>query len=59
MYLKRLTAINYKSINQLDIEFDNKINCFVGNNGQGKTNLLDAIYFLSMCKSSLTSSDLQ
>lgn len=59
MYLKRLTAINFKSINQLDIEFDNKINCFVGNNGQGKTNLLDAIYFLSMCKSSLSSTDLQ
>jgi DNA replication and repair protein RecF len=59
MYLKRLTAINFKSINQLDIEFDVKINCFVGNNGQGKTNLLDAIYFLSMCKSSLSSTDLQ
>lgn len=59
MYLKRLTAINFKSINQLDIEFDNKINCFVGNNGQGKTNMLDAIYFLSMCKSSLSSTDLQ
>ncbi len=59
MHLKRLTAINYKSINQVDIEFDVKINCFVGNNGQGKTNLLDAIYYLSMCKSSMSSTDLQ
>ncbi len=59
MYLKRLTAINFKSISQVDIEFDIKINCFVGNNGQGKTNLLDAIYYLSMCKSSLTVNDSQ
>ena len=59
MYLKRLTAINFKSIGQVDVEFDVKINCFVGNNGQGKTNLLDAIYYLSMCKSSISSTDIQ
>ncbi len=59
MFLKRLTIINFKSIPHIDIDLDTKINCFVGNNGQGKTNLLDAIYYLSMCKSSATLSDSQ
>jgi len=59
MYLKSLTIINFKSFKQQELEFDSKINCFVGNNGQGKTNLLDAIYYLSMCKSAFNPNDNQ
>jgi len=51
MYLKDLSLINFKNYEQLEIEFSQKINCFVGDNGVGKTNLLDAIYYLSFCKS--------
>ena len=51
MYLKKLTILTYKNILQKDIEFSSKINCFVGDNGTGKTNLLDAIYYLSFTKS--------
>lgn len=59
MYIKKLTIINFKSLKQLDLDFDPKINCFVGNNGQGKTNLLDSIYYLSMCKSAFNPNDSQ
>lgn len=51
MFLKKLSLINYKNFNSADFEFDEKINCFVGNNGIGKTNVLDAIYHLSFGKS--------
>jgi len=51
MYLKSLSVINYKNIREADLVFSPKINCFVGNNGMGKTNLLDAVYYLSFCKS--------
>ena len=51
MHLKQLSILNYKNIEQVETTFSPKINCFVGNNGMGKTNLLDAIYFLSFCKS--------
>jgi len=59
MHLNRISIVNFKSFAQLELEFDSKINCFVGNNGQGKTNLLDAIYYLSMCKSALNPLDSQ
>jgi DNA replication and repair protein RecF len=59
MHLKHLSAINFKSFRQVELELNPKINCFIGNNGQGKTNLLDAIYYLSMCKSAFNSSDRQ
>lgn len=59
MFIKKLTAINFKSLRQVELDFDPKINCFVGNNGQGKTNLLDSIYYLSMCKSAFNSADSQ
>ncbi|HPV57588.1 MAG TPA: AAA family ATPase, partial [Tenuifilaceae bacterium] len=59
MHLRSLTAINFKSFKQLELEFNSKINCFVGDNGQGKTNLLDAIYYLSMCKSAFNPNDNQ
>ncbi|BDX39636.1 DNA replication and repair protein RecF [Tenuifilaceae bacterium CYCD] len=59
MYLKKISVINFKSFKQLELDFDSKINCFVGDNGQGKTNLLDAIYYLSMCKSAFNPNDNQ
>ena len=51
MRLQSLSIINYKNIREADLEFSPKVNCFVGRNGMGKTNLLDAIYYLSFCKS--------
>ncbi|WP_456438605.1 DNA replication/repair protein RecF [Psychroserpens sp.] len=51
MILKNLSLVNYKNFESQDFEFDNKINCFVGFNGVGKTNVLDAIYHLSLGKS--------
>lgn len=51
MYLKNLSLLNYKNIAEANYEFDNKINCFVGKNGIGKTNVLDAIYHLAYGKS--------
>ncbi len=51
MILKSLSLINYKNFESINFEFDDKINCLVGNNGVGKTNILDAIYHLSFGKS--------
>ncbi len=51
MYLKSIALFNYKNFSEADFEFDHKINCFVGKNGVGKTNVLDAIYHLAYGKS--------
>lgn len=51
MILERISILNYKNIEQIELTFSPKLNCFLGNNGMGKTNLLDAIYYLSFCKS--------
>lgn len=51
MYLKQLKLANFKNYEIADMAFSNKINCFIGDNGAGKTNVLDAIYYLSFCKS--------
>ena len=51
MFLKRLSLVNYKNFDSRDFEFDNKINCFVGDNGVGKTNTMDSIYHLCFGKS--------
>lgn len=51
VFLTKISIINYKNIPDKEYELDPKINCFVGNNGVGKTNILDAIYHLSMGKS--------
>jgi DNA replication and repair protein RecF len=51
MHLKTLNLINYKNFKNQTFEFNNKVNCFVGSNGVGKTNILDAIYHLSFGKS--------
>lgn len=51
MYLKKIALFNYKNFSEANFDFDSKINCFVGKNGIGKTNVLDAIYHLSYGKS--------
>lgn len=59
MHLKSLSLLNFKNFKQLEYDFSSKINCFVGNNGVGKTNLLDSIHYLSLCKSFFNSVDSQ
>jgi DNA replication and repair protein RecF len=51
MYLKKLSLTNFKNYELNELEFSPKINCFTGNNGVGKTNILDAIHYLSLTKS--------
>lgn len=51
MQLNRLAITNFKNIPEAQLEFSPKVNCFLGNNGMGKSNLLDAIYYLSFCRS--------
>jgi len=57
MYLKKLALTNFKNYELNELEFSPKINCFVGNNGVGKTNILDAIHYLSLTKSFFNSID--
>ena len=57
MILRSIDILNYKNIREAHLSFSENINCFVGLNGQGKTNLLDAIYLLSFTKSAFTQQD--
>lgn len=57
MYLKRLSLLNFKNIAQADLAFGEGINCFTGDNGAGKTNVLDAVYILSLSKSMAAMTD--
>ena len=50
MWLKNITLLNFKNYSDADIRFSKTVNAFVGNNGAGKTNLLDAIHYLCLCK---------
>lgn len=59
MILKRISILNYKNLEQVELSFSPKLNCFFGLNGMGKTNLLDAVYFLSFCKSAVNPIDSQ
>ncbi len=59
MYLKKLSLINFKNLAQQEILLDKSINCFVGDNGTCKTNIVDAVHYLSMCKSAIGMSDTQ
>jgi DNA replication and repair protein RecF len=59
MHLSRISLVNFKNYEQLELNFSQKINSFVGDNGTGKTNLLDAIYYLSLTKSYFNSVDSQ
>lgn len=51
MFLQALHIVNFKNFKQINFDFSAKINCLVGENGVGKTNILDAIHYLSFCKS--------
>ena len=59
MVLDRLILTNFKNYAEADINLCGNVNCFVGNNGAGKTNLLDAVYYLSFCKSHFNPVDSQ
>lgn len=59
MILKHISILNYKNLEQVEIELSPKMNCLFGLNGMGKTNLLDAIYYLSFCKSGTNPVDSQ
>lgn len=59
MYIKQLSLLNFKNYSEENLSFSPKLNCFTGNNGVGKTNLLDAIYYLSFCKSCFNPVDSQ
>ena len=57
MYIRKLSLLNFKNIAQADLELAPGINCFTGRNGAGKTNVIDAVWYLAMCKSSLAMTD--
>lgn len=57
MFLKKISIINYKNISEAALDLSPKMNCFIGHNGEGKTNMLDAVYYLSFCRSAYTMSD--
>jgi DNA replication and repair protein RecF len=59
MYLKQLTISNFKNYEETTLECSSKLNCFTGANGAGKTNILDAVYYLSYCKSGFNATDQQ
>ncbi len=59
MILEKLTLLNYKNIAETTLQLSPKINCFIGHNGAGKTNVLDAVYYLSFCHSVSNPSDSQ
>lgn len=59
MWLKRISILNYKNLEQVDLAFSRKMNCIIGRNGMGKTNLMDAVYYLSFCKSATNPIDSQ
>jgi DNA replication and repair protein RecF len=59
MHLKSLSLANFKNYEQTDVSLSPRINCFVGENGVGKTNILDAVHYLALCKSNLNPVDTQ
>ena len=57
MHLNRITLSNYRNIESASLDFSSGINCIYGSNGAGKTNLIDAVHYLSMTKSYFSTSD--
>lgn len=51
MWLQKISLLNFKNYEEAELNFSASVNAFAGNNGAGKTNLLDAIHYLSLCKS--------
>ena len=58
MHIEEISIVNFKNLNEVKARFSPKLNCFIGKNGAGKTNMLDAIYYLSFCKSFFNATDL-
>ena len=59
MFLKKLNVFHFKNHAEIDFSFSPEVNCFTGPNGSGKTNVLDAIHYLSLCKSFFNANDSQ
>ncbi len=57
MQIEDISIVNFKNLKEVQLQFSPKLNCFIGKNGAGKTNILDAVYYLSFCKSFSTSVD--
>ena len=57
MFIKQLHLKNYRNYEQLEVQFENKVNVILGENAQGKTNVMESIYVLAMAKSHRTSND--
>ena len=57
MRIKSISLLNYRNLRDVNTKLSPKINCLIGSNGMGKTNLLDAVYYLSFCKSAVTITD--
>ncbi|MGC9353393.1 MAG: DNA replication/repair protein RecF [Mariniphaga sp.] len=51
MYIEEISIVNFKNLKDVRVAFSPRLNCLIGNNGAGKTNLMDAVYYLSFCKS--------
>jgi len=58
MHIDEITIVNYRNLTEVNVGFSPKLNCFIGKNGAGKTNMLDAVYYLSFCKSFSNSIDI-
>jgi len=59
MFLRKLSLLNFKNYSDISLEFSESVNCLAGNNGSGKTNILDAVHYLALCKSYFNASDSQ
>lgn len=59
MWLKRISILSYKNLEEVELSFSRKLNCIIGKNGMGKTNLMDAVYYLSFSKSATNPIDSQ
>lgn len=59
MFLTKITLLQFKNHESVSLQFSKKLNCFIGKNGVGKTNILDAIYYLCLTKSYFNSVDMQ
>jgi DNA replication and repair protein RecF len=59
LFLEKINLVNFKNHKQTELEFSENVNCIIGRNGSGKTNVLDAVFYLSMCKSYLNPIDSQ
>ena len=57
MFIEDISIVNYKNLKDVKVVFSPRLNCLIGNNGAGKTNLMDAIYYLSFCKSFFNAAD--